>query len=75
MTKREQNSYGPNEREFLEAPLKEVRAYSLKDYTNLPDNVRDNVVSNNISNQEFDYTYNSGSDIPGFKSEKTSKEK
>ncbi|GAA0123309.1 hypothetical protein UT300018_26270 [Clostridium faecium] len=75
MSKKNKNSYGPNEREFLEAPLKEVKAYSLKDYTLLPDNVRDNIVSNNISNQEFDYTYNNGSDIPGFKSEKDSKKK
>jgi hypothetical protein len=61
--------YGPNERDFLEVDPKEVKAYSLEDYTILPDNVQDPIVSNNISYMEFDYTYNGGEDLLGFSSE------
>lgn len=50
------NSYGPHERDYLEAKQKKVKAYSSKDYVELPDNVRDPIVANNISNAEFDYT-------------------
>ncbi|AGK96183.1 MAG: hypothetical protein ABF633_14355 [Clostridium sp.] len=49
--------YLPKEREYFEAPQKKVKAYSERDYTELPDNVIDPIVSNNISNVEFDYTY------------------
>lgn len=61
--------YGPNERDFLEVEPKEVKAYSLEDYTMLPDNVQDPIVSNNISYMEFDYTYNGGEDLLGFSNE------
>ncbi|MFX0549951.1 hypothetical protein ACOAKC_11555 [Hathewaya histolytica] len=51
-------SYGPHKREYMEAPRKVIKAYSEKgDFTLLPDNVQDDIVVNNISNQEFDYTY------------------
>jgi len=61
--------YGPNERDFLEAEPREIKAYSLEDYTILPNNIEDPIVSNNISYQEFDYTYNGGEDILGFSNE------
>ncbi|WP_242949690.1 hypothetical protein [Clostridium pasteurianum] len=47
----------PRERGYLDAEPKEIRAYSERDYTNLPDPVTDPIVTNNISNVEFDYTY------------------
>lgn len=61
--------YGPNQRDFLEVDPKEVKAYSLEDYTLLPDNIQDPIVSNNISYMEFDYTYNGGEDLLGFSNE------
>jgi len=53
------NLYGPHQREFLEAGEKEVRSYGPLDSVALPDNVEDPIVSNNISQAEFDYTYDS----------------
>lgn len=55
--------YGPNERGFLEASEAPVKSYSLEDYVLLPNHVVDSIVVNNISNAEFDYTYNENSDI------------
>ncbi|MBU5485282.1 hypothetical protein KQI86_13140 [Clostridium sp. MSJ-11] len=51
-------TYLPNDRDHLEVNQKIIKSYSpgKKDYTKLPDNVRDPIVSNNISNVEFDYT-------------------
>lgn len=55
---KENLSYGPEKRDFMEAPQKEVKSYSpKKDYTLLPDNVTDRIAVNNIAYQEFDYTY------------------
>ena len=51
--------YGPHQRDFLEAGEKEVRSYGPLDSVALPDNVVDPIVSNNISQSEFDYTYES----------------
>lgn len=50
--------YLPDEREQAEATPKTIKSYSPtgEDYTELPDPVRDNIVSNHIANQEFDYT-------------------
>ena len=59
--------YPPNERDFMEASEEPVKSYSLKDYTLLPNHVVDPIVVNNISNAEFDYTYNDESDIPDIK--------
>ncbi len=56
--------YGPNERDYLEASEKPTKAYSLKDYVLIPNHVVDPIVANNISNAEFDYTYNEDSDLP-----------
>ncbi len=56
--------YPPNERDFLEASEKPVKSYSLEDYVLLPNHVVDSIAANNISNAEFDYTYNGDSDIP-----------
>lgn len=53
------NVYGPKVRDYLEVAPREIKAYSEtpNDYSILPDNVQDPIVSNNISNMEFDYTY------------------
>lgn len=58
-----ETTYGPNERDFFDASLKPVKSYSLEDSVLLPNHVVDPVVANNISNVEFDYTYNGGSDL------------
>lgn len=55
--------YGPNERDFFEANETPVKSYSLTDYVNLPNHVIDPIVVNNISNAEFDYTFNEDSDL------------
>lgn len=60
----ESKPYGPNERDFLEASETPVKAYSIEDYAILPNHVVDSIVVNNISNAEFDYTFNESSDIP-----------
>lgn len=62
-TNTKSNKYGPNERDFLEASEAPVKSYSLEDYVLLPNHVVDSVVVNNISNAEFDYTYNEDEDI------------
>ncbi len=53
------NFYGPHQRDFLESNQKEVRSYGPLDSVALPNNVVDPIVSNNISQAEFDYTYDS----------------
>lgn len=63
---KESKPYGPNERDFLEASTEPVKAYSLNDYVLLPNHVVDPIVANNISNAEFDYTYNEESDLLNF---------
>lgn len=63
MKNQKKRPYAPNQRDFLEAKPKIVKAYSSKDFTTLPDNVQDPIVSNNIANQEFNYTYNNEEDI------------
>lgn len=62
----ESKPYGPNERDFLDASTKPIKAHSLKDYVLLPNHVVDSIVANNISNAEFDYTYNEESDLLNF---------
>lgn len=61
--------YLPNQRDFMEESEEPVKSYSLKDYTLLPNHVVDPIVVNNISNAEFDYTYNDESDIPDLKND------
>ncbi len=58
MKQNDKTPYLPNERDQLEQDPKTIKAYSPsgKDYTELPDPVRDPIVSNNIAYQEFDYT-------------------
>ncbi|MEG2935087.1 MAG: hypothetical protein RR844_01205 [Clostridium sp.] len=63
-TNTKSNQYAPNERDFLEASEAPVKSYSLEDYVLLPNHVVDPIVVNNISNAEFDYTFNEDSDIP-----------
>lgn len=52
------NIYLPKERDYMEQEPSKIRSYSEdgKTYTKLPDPVEDPIVSNNISNMEFDYT-------------------
>lgn len=54
--KKSKPTYAPKDRGYFEQRPHKIRAYSDKDYTKLPDPVRDPIVVNNISNVEFDYT-------------------
>lgn len=54
--KDDKKPYLPNERGYLEEKRKKIMACSEKDCTLLPDPVQDPIVSNDISNVEFDYT-------------------
>jgi hypothetical protein len=58
--KKSKVGYAPHKRGYFEQKPRLYKAYSSKDYTLLPDPVRDPIVSNNISNVEFDYTYDRG---------------
>lgn len=66
MSKKEVNTYAPYERDFFDIEPREIKSYSetKDDFTPLPDPVTDPIVSNNISNVEFDYTYNGGQELP-----------
>lgn len=55
--------YAPHERDFYELEPTDIRSYSETDSTMLPDPVTDPIVAMNISNVEFDYTYNGGQEI------------
>lgn len=55
--------YAPHQRDFYEREPRKIKTYSKKDSTDLPDPVTDPIVAMNISNAEFDYTYNGGDDI------------
>lgn len=48
--------YLPHKRGHLEENNKDVKSFSESDFTKLPDNVTDPIVSNNIATSEFDYT-------------------
>jgi hypothetical protein len=65
MSKNKMHTYAPHERDFFEIEPRDIRSYSetKNDFTPLPDPVTDPIVSNNISNVEFDYTYNGGQEI------------
>ncbi|HEY8892027.1 MAG TPA: hypothetical protein VIM70_17450 [Clostridium sp.] len=57
--------YVPHQRDFYELDDEtEIRSYSETDSTILPNPVTDPIVSMNISNVEFDYTYDGGQEIP-----------
>lgn len=53
---KDKKPYLPHERGYLEQKPMKIKAYSEKDYTELPDPVRDPIACNNIASQEFDYT-------------------
>ncbi|WP_291633694.1 hypothetical protein [Clostridium sp.] len=55
--------YPPYERDFYELEPTDIRSYSETDSTMLPDPVTDPIVSMNISNAEFDYTYYGGEEF------------
>lgn len=61
--KSKQRGYAPHKRGYFEQKPQQIRSYSMRDYILLPDPVRDPIVSNNISNAEFDYTYDKGDQI------------
>jgi len=56
MKDKEKKLYLPKERGYQEQKPMKIKAYSEKDYTELPDPVRNDIVCNNIAWQEFDYT-------------------
>jgi hypothetical protein len=58
MDKLKVTSYAPYERGFFDQKPERIKTVSESYYTDLPDPVSDPIVTNNISNQEFDYTYN-----------------
>jgi hypothetical protein len=66
MPENKTHTYAPHERDFYDIEPREIKSYSetKNDFTTLPDPVTDPIVSNNISNVEFDYTYNGGQEIP-----------
>jgi len=66
------NVYGPKERNFFEEKTSSIKSYSKNDSATLSNHVIDPIVSNNISNAEFDYTY--GDVLKTSTSKKTSKE-
>jgi len=57
MAEKNNKVYAPHERMQYDLKPKLIKAHSEKDYTLLPDPVRDPIVTNDISNVEFDYTY------------------
>jgi hypothetical protein len=61
----EKKLYAPHQRGYFELKPKIIKAYSAsgKDYTELPDPVRDPIVSNDIANVEFNYTFDCDDDI------------
>lgn len=63
MPKNQKTKYAPNLRNHLDAPLNNTKSFSEKDFIELPDNVTDPIVANNISTSEFDYTFNNGDDV------------
>ncbi|GCD11894.1 hypothetical protein LGL55_12770 [Clostridium tagluense] len=63
MGKNEMKLYAPHQRDFYDVEPRDIRSYSEKDSTMLPDPVTDPIVAMNISNVEFDYTYNGGQEI------------
>ncbi|WP_435789164.1 hypothetical protein [Clostridium sp.] len=64
MSKEKTKVYAPYQRDFYELEPSDIRSYSETDSTMLPDPVTDPIVSMNISNAEFDYTYYGGNEIP-----------
>lgn len=56
--KKRRPAYAPNERGYFE-PVRR-RVYSSKHVRIFPDPIADDIVANNISNVEFDYTYDRG---------------
>ena len=63
MSKKEKQMYAPHQRDFYELEPRDIRSHSEKDSTMLPDPVTDPIVSMNISNMEFDYTYYGGEEL------------
>lgn len=63
MIKLETKMYAPHQRDFYDVEPSDIRSYSEKDSTMLPDPVTDPIVAMNISNVEFDYTYNGGKEF------------
>ncbi|OFI07441.1 hypothetical protein CLOACE_02700 [Clostridium acetireducens DSM 10703] len=56
MGKNRKKIYGPHERGYLEEHSKKVTSYALRDHVELPNNLTDPIISNNIATWEFDYT-------------------
>lgn len=58
MEKDKDKLYAPKERNYLEQNPENLKSYSGKSFTDMPDPVEDPIVSQNIASQEFDYTSN-----------------
>lgn len=54
--KKKEKTYGPHERDSLNTRLKDLSTGSKEDGSPMPNPAEDPIVSNNISNVEFDYT-------------------
>ncbi|WP_032122286.1 hypothetical protein [Clostridium amazonitimonense] len=68
MNNKNKITYGPHQRDYLEQAPRELKSCSEKNKdscSKLPDPVQDPIVSNNIANVEFNYTYNGFKDILG----------
>jgi len=63
MSKNKTKPYAPHQRDFYDVDPSDIRSFSEKDSTMLPDPVTDPIVSMNISNMEFDYTYYGGEEM------------
>lgn len=63
MSKNKKGVYLPDERGQFDEKPKIIKAYSKKNFTLLPDPIVNPIVSNNISNVEFDYTYKEKDDF------------
>lgn len=60
--KKARAGYAPNERGYFTENRHKYRTHAAGVRT-LPEPVEDDIVANNISNVEFDYTYNRGEQI------------
>lgn len=56
MERKKHKGYGPKLRNYLEQQPDDIRTFSKRDSTDLPDPVKDPIISNNIACMEFDYT-------------------
>ncbi|CUH95962.1 hypothetical protein P22_2050 [Propionispora sp. 2/2-37] len=61
--KKARAGYAPNERGYFTENRRKYRTHAASGVRTLPEPIEDDIVANNISNVEFDYTYNRGEQI------------